>query len=315
MLTPRFLQLHHEDAEAVRQELVAGLLAQPARVAPKFLYDALGSRLFDAITELPEYYLTRVERSIFEAHRFDIAAAFGSGLTLVDLGAGDGAKAAGWLAALQPRAYVAVDISVAYLRESLASLQRQHPGLPMLGLGLDFAAGLALPSEVGEGPRLMFYPGSSIGNFSPEEAWRFLQGLRQQSQGGGLLIGVDLIKPKPLLDLAYDDPLQVTAAFNRNLLRRLNALLGCQARVEDFDHVAGYDEARQRIDMHLQARRPVRLAWPGGERAFEAGERIHTEISCKYTEAGFAALLHDAGFADVRCYTDPQRWFGVYTAR
>lgn len=315
MLTPRFLQLHHEDAEAVRQELVAGLLARPARVAPKFLYDALGSRLFDAITELPEYYLTRVERSIFEAHRSDIAATFGAGLTLVDLGAGDGAKAAGWLAALQPQAYVAVDISVAYLRESLARLQRQHPGLPMLGLGLDFAAGLGLPAAVGEGPRLMFYPGSSIGNFSPEEAWRFLHGLRQQSQGGGLLIGVDLIKPKPLLDQAYDDPLQVTAAFNRNLLRRLNALLGCQARVEDFDHVAGYDEDRQRIDMHLQARRPVRLAWPGGERAFEAGERIHTEISCKYTEAGFAALLHDAGFAEVRCYTDPQRWFGVYTAR
>ena len=315
MQSPRFLQLHHEDADAVRGELVAGLLARPARVAPKFLYDALGSRLFDAITELPEYYLTRVERSIFESHRADVAAALGTGLTLVDLGAGNGVKAAGWLASLQPRAYVAVDISVAYLRESLAGLQRQHPALPMLGLGLDFAAGLVLPPEVGEGPRLMFYPGSSIGNFTPEEALGFLQSVRQQSQGGGLLIGVDLVKPKPLLDLAYDDPLQVTAAFNRNLLRRLNALLGCDARVEDFDHVAFFDEARQRVEMHLQARRPVRLAWPGGERAFDAGERIHTENSCKYTEAGFATVLREAGFADVRCFTDPQRWFGVYTAR
>jgi L-histidine Nalpha-methyltransferase len=315
MPSPRFLQLHHEDAEAVRSELAAGLLARPARVAPKFLYDALGSRLFDAITELPEYYLTRVERSIFEAHRADVAAALGTGLTLVDLGAGDGAKAAGWLAALQPRAYVAVDISVAYLRASLASLQRQHPALPMLGLGLDFAAGLVLPAEVGEGPRLMFYPGSSIGNFTPEEALGFLQSVRRQSQGGALLIGVDLVKPKPLLDLAYDDPLQVTAAFNRNLLRRLNTLLGCDARVEDFEHVAFFDETRQRVEMHLQARRPVRLAWPGGERAFDAGERIHTENACKYTEAGFAALLHDAGYAEVRCFTDPQRWFGVYTAR
>ena len=315
MQSPRFLQLHHEDADAVRGELAAGLLARPARVAPKFLYDALGSRLFDAITELPEYYLTRVERSIFESHRADVAAALGTGLTLVDLGAGNGVKAAGWLASLQPRAYVAVDISVAYLRESLAGLQRQHPALPMLGLGLDFAAGLVLPPEVGEGPRLMFYPGSSIGNFTPEEALGFLQSVRQQSQGGGLLIGVDLVKPKPLLDLAYDDPLQVTAAFNRNLLRRLNALLGCDARVEDFDHVAFFDEARQRVEMHLQARRPVRLAWPGGERAFDAGERIHTENSCKYTEAGFATVLREAGFADVRCFTDPQRWFGVYTAR
>lgn len=315
MRTPEFLQLHREDAAAVRAELVAGLTARPAHVAPKYLYDALGSRLFDAITELPEYYPTRTERAIFEAHRAEIAAVFGPGLTLVDLGAGSCEKAAGWLGALQPARYVAVDISVEYLRHALACLQRAHPALPILGLGLDFAAGLALPEAVGPGPRLMFYPGSSIGNFTPDEALGFLRSVRAASAGGGLLIGVDLVKDKATLDLAYDDPLQVTAAFNRNLLRRLNALLGCNARVEDFDHVAFYDEARQRIEMHLQARRAVTLAWPGGERRFAAGERIHTENSYKYTEAGFAALLREAGFADLRCFTDAQRWFGVFCAR
>ncbi len=315
MRTPDFLQLHHEDAAAVRAELAAGLLATPARVAPKFLYDALGSRLFDAITELPEYYPTRTERGIFEAYRAEIAGFLGTGRTLVDLGAGSCEKAAGWLAALQPARYVAVDISVVYLRHALECLQRAHPALPILGLGLDFAAGLALPEAVGPEPRLMFYPGSSIGNFTPDEALAFLRSVQRESHGGGLLIGVDFVKDKATLDLAYDDPLGVTAAFNRNLLRRLNLLLGCEARVEDFDHVAFYDTARQRIEMHLQARRALTLAWPGGERRLAAGERIHTENSYKYTEAGFAALLREAGFRDVRCFSDPQRWFGVFAAR
>lgn len=311
----RFVQLHHDDSAQVRAELAAGLQAPQAAIGPKFLYDALGSRLFEAITELPEYYPTRVERSIFEAQRAAIAQALGRGHTLVDLGAGNGEKAEGWIPALAPRSYVAVDISVEFLRETLARLQQRHPALPMLGVGLDFSRALQLPPEVGEGTRLVFYPGSSIGNFTPAEALAFLREAREQARGGGLLIGVDLVKDPAVLERAYDDPLQVTAAFNRNLLRRLNALLGCDARVEDFDHVALYDRAQQRIEMHLQARRAVTLRWPGGERALAAGERIHTENSYKYTAEGFEALLHAAGFAEIALFTDAQRWFGVFTAR
>ena len=298
----------------MREELADGLRAPQASVAPKFLYDALGSRLFDAITELPEYPLTRAERAIFQTHRGDIARAIGPGLVLVDLGAGNGEKAAGWFEALAPRAYVAVDISVDFLRETLICLQRRCPQLPMLGLGMDFSERLELPPEVGDGPRLMFYPGSSIGNFTPDGALAFLRQVHGQAQGGALLIGVDLVKDKRLLDLAYDDPLQVTAAFNRNLLRRLNALLGSDARLEDFAHVAFYDEARQRIEMHLQALRDLTLRWPGGLRHLAAGERIHTENSYKYTLEGFEALLRAAGFADVLAWTDAARGFGVFCA-
>ncbi|MBL0086933.1 MAG: L-histidine N(alpha)-methyltransferase [Ideonella sp.] len=319
MRSPQFIQLHQDDDAAARAELAAGLQAQPAHVAPKFLYDALGSRLFDAITELPEYYPTRTERAIFESHRAAIAEAVGRGRTLVDLGAGNCEKAAAWFHALAPRAYVAVDISVAYLRQTLATLQQRHPRLPMWGVGLDFSAALHLPSElaVGDsaGERLLFYPGSSIGNFTPAQALGFLRETRREARGGALLIGVDLVKARPLLERAYDDPLQVTAAFNRNLLRRLNTLLGTDAQVEDFEHVARYDEGLQRIEMHLQARRALRLRWPGGERQLSAGERIHTENSYKYTTTGFGALLAQAGYQDPRCWTDEQGWFAVFSAQ
>jgi len=315
MPSPQFIQLHREDDAALRQELAQGLLGQPASVSPKFLYDALGSRLFDAITELPEYYPTRTERAIFDAHAPAMAALVGPGRTLIDLGAGSCEKAARLFPVMQPARYVAVDISVDYLRQALASLQRQHPGVEMLGVGADFSSALELPREAGGGERLLFYPGSSIGNFTPEAALRFLRQARQEGgAGGALLIGVDLVKARPVLELAYDDPLQVTAAFNLNLLRRLNALLGCDARLEDFAHVALFNEAASRIEMHLQARRDLTLHWPGGERRLAAGERIHTENSYKYTVGGFDGLLREAGFARTTCWTDERRWFAVFLA-
>jgi dimethylhistidine N-methyltransferase len=315
MTSPRFVQMHREDSVALRQELAHGLLGEPASVSPKFLYDALGSRLFDAITELPEYYPTRTERTIFDAHAPAMAALAGRGRTLIDLGAGNCAKAARLFDVLAPLRYVAVDISVDYLRQALASLQRQHPGIEMLGVGADFSSSLTLPPEAGRGERLLFYPGSSIGNFTPREAQRFLQQARAVGgAGGALLIGVDLVKPRPLLELAYDDPLHVTAAFNLNLLRRLNALLGCDARIEDFKHVALFNEADSRIEMHLQARRALTLRWEGGARALAAGERIHTENSYKYTVQGFEQLLREAGFARTSHWTDERGWFAVFLA-
>jgi len=314
-LTPRFIQLHHEDSAALRHELGQGLLARPATVSPKFLYDALGSRLFDAITELPEYYPTRTERAIFDAHAAAMAAQVGPGRTLIDLGADSCEKAARLFDVMQPARYVAVDISVDYLRQALASLQRQHPRIEMLGVGADFSSQLALPPEAGTGERLLFYPGSSIGNFTPDAALRLLRQARSVGgAGGALLIGVDLVKDKTALELAYDDPLQVTAAFNLNLLRRLNALLGCDARIEDFEHVALFNAADSRIEMHLQARRAVTLHWHGGERSLAEGERIHTENSYKYTVEGFDRLLRQAGFAHTTCWTDERRWFAVFLA-
>jgi L-histidine N-alpha-methyltransferase len=312
---PRFIQLYHEDRAALRQELAGGLLATPARTSPKYLYDPLGSRLFDAITELPEYYPTRTEAALLAAHGAAIAAEVPQGATLVDLGAGNCEKAARLFGLLQPARYVAVDISVDYLNNALQCLQRQFPALDMLGVGLDFSSQLILPPDVGEGPRLLFYPGSSIGNFTPGEALVFLRQVRVQAQGGGLLIGVDLVKPRELLEPAYDDALGVTAAFNKNLLLHLNRLLGSDFAVYDWSHVAFFNETASRIEMHLQARRELAVRWPGGERRFARGERIHTENSCKYALADFQALLAAAGFARVQAWTDERGWFAMYWAQ
>ncbi len=297
-----------------RSDLEAGLLAPAAAIAPKFLYDALGSRLFAAITELPEYYPPRTEATILAAHLADIAAAAGSGRTLVDLGAGNCEKAARLFDALQPSRYVAVDISTEFLAGALDDLRPRHPGLEMLGIAMDFSENFALPAEVGEGPRTLFYPGSSIGNFSPAAAEDFLRDVRTAAQGGGLLIGVDLVKPVAVLEAAYDDALGVTAAFNRNLLNVANGLLGADFDVADFRHVAFFNTAQSRIEMHLEALRDVTVRWPGATRKFGAGERIHTENSYKYTINDFADLLGRAGFRGVRHWTDAQNWFGVFWA-
>jgi dimethylhistidine N-methyltransferase len=311
---PAFLQLHHEDRDKVRAELLAGLQAPQAFTSPKYLYDRLGSRLFDAITELPEYYPTRTEAAIFKAHASAMARLQPVGATLVDLGAGNCAKAASLFATFAPARYVAVDISVDYLRQSLSQLQAQHPQLPMLGVGMDFSQSLQLPCEAGDAPKIFFYPGSSIGNFTPAEALDFLQQVRHACAGGGLLIGVDLVKPCALLEAAYDDALGVTAAFNRNLLPHINALVGSDFALADWRHIAFYNESDARIEMHLQAERAVHARWPGGERAFAQGERIHTENSYKWTVTDFTQLLQTAGFSTTQHWTDEQGWFAVFWA-
>jgi dimethylhistidine N-methyltransferase len=315
MPVPDFLQLFEPDAAAVRDEIARGLRAAPARVAPKYFYDLLGSRLFDAITALDEYYPTRTEAAIFAAHAQEMASACGRGRPLVDLGAGNCAKAAALFPALAPSQYVAVDISVDFLREALAALQQRHPALPMLGLGMDFSTVLDLPTTVQGSPRTLFYPGSSIGNFTPDEALVLLRRMRAACAGGALLIGVDLVKDKALLEAAYDDALGVTAAFNLNLLRHVNQLLGADFDPRQWRHVALYDRAASRIEMHLEARVALSVNWPGGERRFAAGERLHTENSCKYQPQGFEALLHDAGFRATRCWCDARGWFAVFAAQ
>lgn len=305
----------------MREELAAGLLQPQAAIAPKFFYDPLGSRLFEAITELPEYYPTRTEAAILSEHMPAIRAALGTDCTLIDLGCGSCVKAGKLFhAGLLPARYVAVDISVDFLRDSLQNLKRELPAIDMIGLGLDFTDELQLPEDLPPQKRMFFYPGSSIGNFSPRQARDFLTRLAGQMDAtGGLLIGVDLIKEKALLDAAYDDALGVTAAFNRNLLRHVNARLDADFDIGDWRHVAFFNESAARIEMHLEARRDLDAGWPheAGRRVrhFAAGEWIHTENSYKYSPDGFSTLLTEAGFADIRMWTDPRGWFALFFAR
>lgn len=316
---PRFTQVHQPDGQALAAEAAAGLLDKAARVSPKFFYDALGSRLFDAITELPEYYPTRTEAAILQQHLGAITdavvGAAGPAPSIVDLGAGSCAKAAKLFAALKPARYVAVDISVDYLRDAVTSLQREHPGIQMMGLGLDFSARLSLPADVMNGePALVFYPGSSIGNFAPAQALRLLREAHALAAGGALLIGVDMVKPAEILEPAYDDELGVTAAFNLNVLSNLNRLLGADFQPRGWQHVALFNEAESRIEMHLQARHSTDVRWPGAHRRFAAGERIHTESSVKWQPAAFESLLREAGFTSVRRFSDARGWFSVFVA-
>ncbi|KQQ45805.1 dimethylhistidine N-methyltransferase [Duganella sp. Leaf126] len=305
---------------AVTAEISAGLLAAEAHTSPKFLYDSLGSRLFEAICELPEYYPTRTEAAIFDAHGAAMADDIGTGAALIDLGAGNCAKAARLFPLLQPAQYVPVDISCDFLTESVTRLQQRFKHIEMTPLGLDFSGGFALPDSVRTSRRLFFYPGSSIGNFSPEQAIAFLRGLRANAGAdGGLLIGVDLVKDSAVLDAAYDDAIGVTAAFNLNMLRHLNHLVGADFDVRDWQHRAFFNAEAKRIEMHLEARSAVTVRWSDGSapraRHFERGECIHTEDSYKYTRQSFVGLLEQAGFATNRVWTDDNGWFAVIHAR
>ncbi len=322
----RFYDLYAANPASIQNELDRGLLAKHAHTSPKYLYDALGSRLFDAITELPEYYPTRTEAAILRTQRSALADALPKSACMVDLGAGSCAKAAGLFATLAPGQYVAVDISATYLRGALTALNEQFPGIRMAGVGMDFSSTLDLPADVQaqavQRPIVAFYPGSSIGNFAPDEALVFLQRVHrlcvQGQSGGGLLIGVDLVKALNVLEPAYDDPLGVTAAFNLNMLRHINTLLGSDFEVRDWQHVAFYNTALSRIEMHLEARKALTVRWtldgPLRERAFRAGERIHTENSYKWTVDTFSALLKSAGFASTQAWTDERGYFAVFWA-
>lgn len=297
-------------------ELHAGLQAAQACISPKFLYDALGSKLFEAICELPEYYPTRTEAAIFARHGAEIARVAGPGTTLIDLGAGNCAKAASLFPLLQPAQYVAIDISGEFLHDALARLRQRFPQIAMEALGMDFSQRFSLPEQVRKERRLFFYPGSSIGNFTPDDAHAFLRRLRAEcGDDGGVLIGVDLAKDQALLDAAYDDALGVTAAFNLNILRHVNLLADADFDIRGWRHHGFYDAARGRVEMHLEARSAQEVHWRGGARRFEAGERIHTENSYKYQQADAIKLLERSGFEATRVWTDPQRWFAVIHAQ
>ena len=313
----RILELSHAAAGDERAEVVAALFEEPARIAPKYFYDELGCALYGAICRLPEYYPTRTYLAISREQRVPMAEAMGTGKQFVDLGAGDCCKAEAWLAFVAPKRYVAVDIAGHEIARALARIGPDFPTLEMLGVVTDFSRELDVEAALDAAPATFFYPGSSIGNFTPEQVVAFLDSVRRHCAsrpGSGLLIGVDGKKPKPVLDAAYDDALGVTAAFNRNVLMSLNRRFGFDFRIEGFEHRGFYNEALGRIEMHLEALMDQAVTLDGRRRRFRKGERIHTENSYKYRAAEFEELLRKAGFADIQRWSDAGEGYFVFYA-
>ena len=307
-------QLEANPNRSAMADFEKGLLGDPPHIEFKFFYDKLGSHLFSAITELPEYYPTRTEVDIFSLHSEKIAQEFKGLESLIDLGAGNCAKAEGLFSVLEIAHYTAVDVSIDYLTETLGHLQARHPQIQVNGVGLDFSETLLPLKKYVQGPSIVFYPGSSIGNFSPAETRRFLTQVRALACGGGLLIGVDLVKDKAVLELAYDDPLGVTAAFNLNMLRHVNRSMGANFDVSDWSHLSFYNEQESRIEMHLRAKREVIVKWQTGSRMFLEGDLLHTENSYKWTIPAFSSLLGELGYSQVKAWTDPKHQFAVFSA-
>lgn len=319
---PSFFNALSPPSDSSLQDLSQGLLAPVAHCSPKYFYNALGSTLFDAITHLPEYYLTRTEAAIFGDHAEAIHGQISAQATWLDLGAGSCEKAARLFERTPPGLYVAVDISLTYLTDTLERLQREHPQVPMMGVGMDFSSALTFPpslhAQLLARPVFAFYPGSSLGNFDPVQALGFLQRVatvcNAAKPGSGLLIGIDLVKDTAVLERAYADDLGVTAAFNLNVLRHMNTLLGADFDVRDWQHLARFNVKESRIEMHLQARREVTVSWSGHQRVFQKNETIHTENSYKWTVEKFSKLLRSAGFAQTQHWTDQQQQYAVFWA-
>jgi dimethylhistidine N-methyltransferase len=314
MTVHRIIDRLHLDHAAELEKLKNGLLRSPASIEPKYFYDELGCTLYAAICQLDEYYPTRTERGIFQQHRAEIADAIGNGGTFIDLGAGDCCKALGWLPFIEPKLYVAVDIARPSLETALAGMSPEFPDTEMIGLVTDFSRHLEIPQECLEGRVTLFYPGSSIGNFAPSDALRFLREMHGYCRDGGLLIGVDAKKDKAKLDAAYADALGVTAAFNLNALRHVNRIIGSDFNELHWKHVGAYDPALGRIDMYLESSLAQDVHIDGKTRHFTKGERIHSESSYKYDRDEFMAMLVEAGFQQPRVWSDAHASFWVFFA-
>ncbi len=298
------------------QEIIVGLNSTQAFISPKYFYDHRGSQLFEAITLLPEYYPTRTEMALMQRHGGDIARAVGAETTLIEIGAGNCTKALALCHLIHPHYFVGVDISADFLRDAMQTLQKELPDLKTLAVAADLAAPLRLPNHVPQSKRLVFYPGSSIGNFDTEHALDLLKRMRAlMDSDGGLLIGFDLPKSVPVLEAAYNDAQGVTAEFNLNVLNHVNHIIGSNFKPQQWRHCAFFNSQESRIEMHLEAQEPTTVTWPGGGRTFAPGERIHTENSYKYSIPVFTDILRSAGFTQSQVWTDDQAWFAVIHAR
>ncbi|MFQ5643214.1 MAG: L-histidine N(alpha)-methyltransferase [Thiogranum sp.] len=310
-----FYDLHPAPAD-FRSEVLSGLARSPRQLPPKFFYDRRGSQLFDAITELPEYYPTRAEISILEQHGAAIADLLGRDCLLLELGSGSSKKIRVLLDALRPAAYMPMDISRRHLLESAQALAEEYPALEVHAVCADYTADLELPYCPEHLPRAAFFPGSSIGNFEPLQARALLQRVAVYlGEGGRLLIGVDLKKDAGVLRAAYNDEQQVTAAFNLNLLQRINRELDADFDLQAFSHDAFYNADEGRVEMHLVSRNRQTVTVAGQRFDFAAGETIHTENSCKYHVEEFLSLAGQAGFVSDQVWTDEQQFFSVHCLR
>ena len=298
-----------------RDDVLAGLSAAIPAVPARWLYDRRGSELFDEITRLPEYYPTRTETGLLKAIVSELSAKVPPGLAVIEFGAGSATKTPLLLEAIAPAAYVPVDISGDYLEASAAELRGRFPDLPVLPVTADFARPFSLPAEIQHLPKLGFFPGSTIGNFVPRSATDLLRHFRELlGTGALLLIGMDTIKPVERLLAAYDDAAGVTAAFNLNLLDRINRELGGTIAVDAFRHEARWNDILSRIEMHLVAARDVEFTVAGQPFSLRAGESIHTENSHKYGRRGARLLLLAGGWTPVAEWSDSAEDFAVVLA-
>lgn len=296
-----------------RADVIEGLSASPKRLSPKYFYDEAGSRLFDLICRLPEYYPTRTELGVLKAHAGDIAAIAGPGASLVEFGSGSSVKVRLLLDALaRPAAYVPIDISGPHMRAAVAALAKDYPAVAMMPVEGDFTRPLELPDLGRGGRRIGFFPGSTIGNFTPGEAAAFLAHARQSlGAGTALVLGFDLPKDRAVLEAAYDDRQGVTAAFNLNLLTRINRELGADFDLAAFHHRALFNEAESRMEMHLESRAAQTVRLDGARFTFAPGETIHTENSYKYAVPRLVEMARASGWRTAATWTDPRGWFAV----
>ncbi len=300
---------------AFRADVLDGLERRPRAIPARWFYDRRGSELFEAITDLPEYYPTRTERSILETACPEVAQIAGAGRAVVEFGSGSSTKTPILLKAVAPSVYVPIDISGDFLRESSRVLADQFPELLVLPFEADFMRPLALPKTIADTPKLGFFPGSTIGNMIPLMAVDLLKAMRASlGIGAMLLIGMDRIKDPAVLVPAYDDAQGVTAAFNMNLLERINRELDADVPVEAFRHKAVWNDDRARIEMHLEAQRDAAFTIEGRPFDIAAGETIHTENSHKYGSRDARILLRSGGWTPIREWTDPAGLFSLYLA-
>lgn len=298
-----------------RTEVIEGLTARPRTLSPRWFYDRRGSELFEAITRLPEYYLTRAERCILLDRAGDIARIAGRDRALVELGSGSSLKTPLLLKALAPAAYVPIDISGKFLQEAAAALATRFPALPIWPLTADFMRPLALPAAVRNLPRLGYFAGSTIGNMSVPVAVDFLRTIgRTLGEDSLLLIGIDRTKDRERLIAAYDDSQGVTAQFNLNLLHRINRELQATIPVEAFRHLARWNDFESRIEMHLEAVRDIDFTVAGEAFSMAAGETIHTENSVKYGPRDARTLLRAGGWSPLAEWTDTEELFALLLA-